>query len=54
MSRANSRRRDLAPLCRHHHRTKQAQGWHLEQLAPGIMRWTTPARRRTTTPTTYY
>ena len=46
---------NLAPLCRHHHRTKQAQGWHLEQLAPGIMRWTTPARRRhTTTPTTYY
>ena len=46
---------NLAPLCRHHHRTKQAQGWHLEQLAPGIMRWTTPAGRRyTTTPTTYY
>jgi len=24
--------------------TCQAQGWHLQQIAPGIMRWTTPAR----------
>ena len=36
---------DLAPLCRHHHRCKQAEGWRLEQPSPGIMRWTTPARR---------
>jgi hypothetical protein len=42
---------NLAPLCRHHHRCKQAEGWHLAQPAPGIMQWTTPAGRRyTTTP----
>ncbi|HEX4256771.1 MAG TPA: HNH endonuclease signature motif containing protein, partial [Streptosporangiaceae bacterium] len=40
---------DLAPLCRHHHRCKQAQGWRLEQPSPGIMRWSTPAGRRYTT-----
>jgi hypothetical protein len=37
---------DLAPLCRHHHRCKQSEGWRLEQPSPGIMRWTTPAGRR--------
>jgi hypothetical protein len=37
---------DLAPLCRHHHRCKQAEGWRLEQPSPGIMRWTAPAGRR--------
>jgi hypothetical protein len=36
----------LAPLCRHHHRCKQSEGWQLEQLSPGTMRWTTPAGRR--------
>jgi hypothetical protein len=36
---------DLAPLCRHHHRCKQAGGWYLEQPQPGVMRWTTPAGR---------
>jgi hypothetical protein len=36
---------DLAPLCRHHHRCKQAQGWRLEQTAPGVMTWTTPSGR---------
>jgi hypothetical protein len=36
----------LAPLCRHHHRCKQAEGWHLEQPHPGAMTWTTPAGRR--------
>jgi hypothetical protein len=45
---------NLAPLCRRHHRCKQADGWQLEQITPGIMRWTTPAGRHyTTTPTTY-
>jgi hypothetical protein len=45
---------DLAPLCRHHHRCKQSQGWKLEQPSPGVMVWRTPAGRRyTTTPTTY-
>jgi hypothetical protein len=37
---------DLAPLCRHHHRCKQSQGWRLEQTRPGVMHWTTPAGRR--------
>jgi Domain of unknown function (DUF222) len=42
---------NLAPLCRHHHRCKQSEGWHLDQPAPGVMTWTTPAGRRyTTTP----
>ncbi len=31
------------PLCRHHHRLKQAHGWHLTQPEPGIYAWTTPA-----------
>jgi hypothetical protein len=37
---------DLAPLCRHHHRCRQSEGWRLEQPSPGVMRWTTPAGRR--------
>jgi hypothetical protein len=45
---------DLAPLCRHHHRAKQAEGWRLEQPEPGVLEWRTPAGRRyTTTPTVY-
>jgi hypothetical protein len=45
---------DLAPLCRRHHRCKQAEGWRLEQISPGIMCWTTPSGRRyITTPTAY-
>jgi Domain of unknown function (DUF222) len=45
---------DLAPLCRHHHRCKQSQGWKLEQPSPGVLRWRTPAGRSyITTPTTY-
>jgi hypothetical protein len=45
---------DLAPLCRHHHRCKQAQGWRLEQPEPGVLVWRTPAGRTyTTTPTEY-
>jgi hypothetical protein len=44
----------LAPLCRHHHRCKQAQGWQLEQPEPGVLIWHTPAGRTyTTTPTQY-
>jgi hypothetical protein len=43
---------NLAPLCRHHHRCKQAQGWHLEQTEPGVLKWRTPAGRTyATTPT---
>jgi hypothetical protein len=41
---------DLAPLCRHHHRCKQAEGWHLDQPQPGVMTWTTPSGRHYTTP----
>jgi hypothetical protein len=45
---------DLAPKCRRHHRCKQAPGWRLEQIEPGIMRWTGPSGRTyTTTPTVY-
>jgi hypothetical protein len=45
---------NLAPLCRHDHRRKQAEGWRLEQPQPGVMYWTTPAGRHyITTPTTY-
>ena len=45
---------NLAPLCRHHHRLKQAEGWRLEQPEPGVLVWCTPARlTRTTTPAAY-
>jgi hypothetical protein len=45
---------NLAPLCRHHHRLKQADGWRLEQPEPGVLVWRTPAGRTyTTTPTQY-
>jgi hypothetical protein len=33
------------PLCRHHHRCKQAQGWSLEQPEPGVLKWRTPSGR---------
>lgn len=36
---------NLGTACRHHHRTKQAPGWTLEQPAPGEFRWTTPSGR---------
>jgi hypothetical protein len=45
---------DLAPLCRHHHRCKQAQGWQLEQPEPGLLVWRVPSGRTyATTPTEY-
>jgi hypothetical protein len=45
---------DLAPLCRHHHRAKQAEGWLLEQREPGVLVWRTPSGRSyVTTPTEY-
>ena len=40
---------DLAPLCRHGHRAKQAPGWHLDQPQPGHMIWTHPSGRQYTT-----
>ncbi|HEV2375511.1 MAG TPA: HNH endonuclease signature motif containing protein [Streptosporangiaceae bacterium] len=39
----------LAPLCRRHHRAKQAQGWHLDQPQPGVMVWRLPHGRTYTT-----
>ena len=45
---------NLAPLCRHHHRTKHTEGWHLEQPQPGILVWRTPANRTYTTQPTIY
>jgi hypothetical protein len=45
---------DLAPLCRHHHRCKQAEGWHLAQPEPGVLQWRTPnGHTYTTTPAEY-
>ena len=40
---------NLAPLCRHHHRCKQAEGWQLDQPEPGVLIWRTPSGRRYTT-----
>jgi hypothetical protein len=36
---------NLAPLCRRHHRAKQAPGWHLAQGPPGEMTWRLPSGR---------
>jgi hypothetical protein len=37
---------NLAPLCRRHHRVKQARGWALKQVSRGVLTWSTPAGRR--------
>jgi hypothetical protein len=37
---------NLGPLCRRHHRCKQAEGWSLSQSTPGEFLWTTPSGRR--------
>ncbi|MHB1876210.1 MAG: HNH endonuclease signature motif containing protein [Streptosporangiaceae bacterium] len=45
---------NLAPLCRRHHRAKQAAGWRLDQAQPGFLVWTLPSgRTRTTGPGRY-
>jgi hypothetical protein len=45
---------NLAPRCRTHHRAKQAPDWKVEQIAPGVTRWTMPSgRTHVTTPTSY-
>jgi hypothetical protein len=36
---------NLAPLCRRHHRAKQAEGWQLTQTGPGHLTWTLPHGR---------
>jgi hypothetical protein len=42
---------NLAPLCRLHHKIKQARGWKLEQPEPGVLQWTAPSGwRYTVTP----
>jgi hypothetical protein len=40
---------NLGPLCRRHHRVKQARGWRLEQPEPGVFAWITPSGRSYTT-----
>jgi hypothetical protein len=46
---------NLAPKCRRHHRAKQARDWKVEQLEPGLIRWTLPSGRTYTThPTSYF
>jgi hypothetical protein len=45
---------NLGPLCRHHHQVKQAKGWHLIQLSPGVFAWELPhGRRYVITPDAY-
>jgi Domain of unknown function (DUF222) len=45
---------NLGPLCRRHHKCKQAPGWTLTQTSPGTFTWTTPSgRRHQTTPAEY-
>jgi hypothetical protein len=34
-----------SPLCRRHHRAKQAPGWKLDQTEPGVLIWTAPHGR---------
>ena len=36
---------NLAPLCRRHHRAKQAPGWQLRQNQPGQITWRLPSSR---------
>jgi hypothetical protein len=44
----------LSPLCRMHHRVKQARGWTLTQPEPGVPTWTAPhGRSYTVTPDPY-
>ena len=45
---------NLAPLCRRHHRTKQATGWQLTQPTPGTLTWTPPHQRSYTTTPGHY
>jgi hypothetical protein len=45
---------NIAPLCRHHHKCKQSDGWKLEQPSPGILVWTTPAGRHYVTQPSVY
>ena len=45
---------NLGPKCRRHHKAKQAPGWKVVQLEPGVVAWTLPSgRTHTTRPTVY-
>ncbi len=39
---------NLHPLCRRHHRAKQAPGWRVSQPEPGVLTWRLPSGRRFT------
>jgi len=46
---------EAGPVCRHHHRDKQAPGWHLQAgQARGWFTWTTASGRTYTTKPTQY
>jgi len=46
--------RNLRPACRHHHKVKQHPAWTVEQVKPGLTKWTGPAgRSRYVYPTRY-
>ena len=45
---------NLSPLCRRHHRCKQAEGRSLEQPEPGVLRWRVPSGRTYSTAPTQY
>jgi len=36
---------NCGPVCRFHHRIKQAPGWRVTQPHPGVLDWTTPSGR---------
>jgi hypothetical protein len=38
--------RNLAPLCRHHHRLKTHAGWTYHRIEPGTYRWRSPHGQR--------
>jgi hypothetical protein len=40
---------NLMCLCRHHHRLKQQERWHVTMTADGVVTWTTPVGDRFTT-----
>jgi hypothetical protein len=42
------------PLCRHHHKCQQSEGWKLEHPEPGTLVWTTPAGRHYVSQPTIY
>jgi hypothetical protein len=46
--------KNLAVLCRHHHRLKHAAGWAVTLTPDAVMTWTTPAGRTFTTHPWHY